>query len=154
MAGRDKKRPPIYTLVSALTSEPIMQRLQRTISTAELLALSDTPIQLLPAPGVGKYYLPWLYLLQYHAGTTPFTLGTAANFLFLNMGGTFFLTDTFLTELATLVSKIKALALPLLAADFENMDNYPLLLTNDNANLTDGDGSVTVTLYYTTETFV
>lgn len=43
------------------------------ISSEQILSIGDTPIELLPAPGEGKYYDIKQILLEYSAGTTTYT---------------------------------------------------------------------------------
>ncbi len=43
------------------------------ISSAELLALHDSPVAIIPAPGAGKFIAPIFATLDYHYGTTDYS---------------------------------------------------------------------------------
>jgi hypothetical protein len=51
------KRPPMYLAEIVSPEEEPVKRIQHTLTSAELLHLKATPIQFLPAPGPGKFYL-------------------------------------------------------------------------------------------------
>lgn len=56
------------------------------ISSAQILSMGTTPIELLPAPGAGKYY-DWELILEYNHITTPYANIAGTNDLFFNSGG-------------------------------------------------------------------
>jgi hypothetical protein len=46
------------------------------VSSAQILAMGSSPIEILPAPGAGKYYDIDGYIIEYTHVSTPYTLGT------------------------------------------------------------------------------
>jgi hypothetical protein len=58
-----------------------------TLSSAQLLALSTTPITLLAAPGAGLYYFPQCYILENIFGTVAYSTPLSTNNCFINWGG-------------------------------------------------------------------
>ena len=57
------------------------------ITSAQLLALSTTPITVAPAPGVGLYLCPISYVLEYTYGGTAYSSPAHTNNCFINWGG-------------------------------------------------------------------
>ncbi len=51
-------------------------RVTRELSTADLLGCGATPIDLVPAPGVGKAVLPLSCVLSIQSNSVPFTVGS------------------------------------------------------------------------------
>jgi len=154
MAGRDKKRPPIFVLSSALTSEPIMMRLQKTIASADLLTLLASPVTLLLAPGANKYHIIHFALTDYHSGATPYTLGDNTSFLLgaaaapltaVPLAGN-------IDQPTDMITVQPPFAISLVAAP--QLNQNILCSLDGSVELTNGDGTVTFIIYYTTETIV
>ena len=75
---------------SALTVTPgsvVPVTTTTNITSAQLLALSTTPITVAPAPGVGQYLCPIYMILEYTYGGTAYTSGAHTQDCFLNWGG-------------------------------------------------------------------
>ena len=51
---------------------PAMNQATVTLTSAQLLALSTTPITVIPAPPAGYYVFPTYYTMQYHFGGTAY----------------------------------------------------------------------------------
>jgi hypothetical protein len=151
MPGAFKKRPPIFLLGVFPPEGTIMHRVQHTFTADELLHLKATPIQLLPAPGPGKFYAAQLIIGYYTFNTTPFTLNASAYFVqsgaetfnvLLYMPG-------FITETEDTANVQTPFGVPALATA---VVNQPLAITIDGpAELTLGDGTLLMILYYTIE---
>ena len=56
------------------------------ITSAQLLALSTTPLTLIPAPPAGYYIWPTYYTIQYHFGTTAYTSPAHTNDAYFSYG--------------------------------------------------------------------
>jgi hypothetical protein len=57
-----------------------------TLTAAQLLALSSTPVQVIPAPGVGNYLFPQYYTMSYHFGGTAYTSPAHTNDCYFTLG--------------------------------------------------------------------
>jgi hypothetical protein len=57
------------------------------LTSAQLLALSTTPVLLLPAPGAGLYYFVQSYILEYTFGGVAYSSGAHTQDCFINWGG-------------------------------------------------------------------
>ena len=51
----------------------VAKQVSVTLTSAQLLALSTTPVTLVPAPPAGFYIFPTYYTMQYHFGGTAYT---------------------------------------------------------------------------------
>ena len=144
---------PWYAITTDAGTGDAMLQIKRILTAAELLALHTTPIVLVPAPGPNKMIQPLSASLAYHHGATPYTLNGATSlriFLgnpllegFLNMhlpGCIDQPTDQWEDPLAP-----SANTGPDILA---NWVNQPLTVDIDVANLTLGDGTVTLTVDY------
>jgi hypothetical protein len=156
MAGRDKKRPAIFQLYSAITpgTEPLMKRVQLTLSAAQLNNLFTNHVEILPAPGPGKYYSPVIAVAQMHPGTVAFSLngnGTLRDDYPAAYPG---ITIPLPNLLDTLTPNISSAAAFMIGANQATQVDMPLKLQTDTADMSDGDGTLTLILYYTTETIV
>lgn len=131
-----------------------------SLTSAQLKNLKATPVSLLPAPGAGEYYVVFSVVANYHFGTIAYgnvdpdaldivegTLG--------NQNGLVQLNDNEIIN-SEVTSRIyqkvgQSFAGPV---DPSTVVNQPLLLENASASeLTSGDGTLVLTIYYTTETF-
>jgi hypothetical protein len=128
------------------------------ISSAQILAMGTTPIELLPAPGVDKYYDIDKIVLEYTHVTTGYNNG---GILINNLGGsawsltvsnefldwgnnTFIICDTNSISQVDLNSGTIVL----------NPNDINIALTlSSNSNPTDGDGTLRVKIYHKTITF-
>lgn len=64
------------------------------ISSAQILAMGTTPIELLPAPGAGIYYDIDKIILEYTHNTTPYSI--TSDFIFIAMLGNININTSFL----------------------------------------------------------
>lgn len=123
------------------------------LSTAQLLALDATPVELVPAPGAGKVIVPHgNVILSYEFGTTPYITGSVG-FQFMN--GTI---DTFVFiaggEVGLLESVVSALAFGLISdsafAGRTDMSGAALKLkiTGSGGPITAGDGALRIIVPY------
>jgi len=151
MPGAFKKRPQMFLLAIVPNPEVQMKRVQTTLSSAQLLALRASPVQLLAAPGPNKFYNVLGCTAVYIAGATPYNLNGN---LFLLIGPALYgwtfpylvglLDEAFDTLVMTTPSGYPHPA--------SQGVNVPLTITVDGASeLLSGDGTVLVILHYTIE---
>jgi len=128
------------------------QNVMVEISSAEMLTLYDSSIELIPAPGVGKMVFIHQILVHYHYGTIPYVSSypvivynnddnDPVNSSFnINLGSTSldFIRDSF-TNRSTTGAYYE---------DIETYDNKSILLYKSSPNPTSGDGTLTVNLWY------
>jgi hypothetical protein len=126
-----------------------------TVSSAELLALATTPIQLIAAPGAGKVIAPFMFAMQYKAGSTPYTLAGGDPELSIypaaagpNLGPVGFNATGLVTAAVDTVAYQADAASTNIART--NLDDQPwnLGLGDRGRPLTLGDGTLVVTVYY------
>lgn len=138
------------------------------ISSAQILAMGTTPIQLLPAAGVGKYYDIDKVILEYTHVTTAYTLGTATRIRVSDSNGMmFFDADSAqLSEVDNNVSRLTPITVFNNAAGaggseitqgyFYTNDSLSLSTISDagsGVDVTLGDGTLRVIITYNLRTF-
>ena len=141
-----------------------LQAASATLTSANILA--QTPIQVVAAPGVGKYIVPIFAVMNYKFGGTPYTIAGAGN-LALGVPGianVWMISDAlgfidqasdhiataFLSESS--VNNPPICSTP--AADAQNspvsestVDNQPLVFMM-NSSVTNGNGKLAITIWY------
>jgi len=121
-----------------------------TLSSAQLLHLHGTAIQLVPAPGAGNVIKPISFTLEYKLGTalytTPdgsFAIGTAGFAAAVQQPGVGFI-DQSSDQVAFLGGFGGAFG------PRSSVENQPIIVSqNGSAEWTAGDGSVVVSITYT-----
>jgi hypothetical protein len=128
-----------------------LKRIQRTITSAELLTLQITAITLLPAPGPGKRYAVFAVFTYYQFSTTPFTLNATTALLLVNGSNIL----AFISTIGLLDQSNDIVLTPALSgapSSGTTAFNQPLVLGNGGtANLTLGDGTLLLVVYYAIE---
>lgn len=121
------------------------------LTTAQILNLFTTGVELVAAPGAGLIIQPIAFAISHKLNTTGFAAG--GNLVVSYVGGapTFFQTIA-LAGLVTFGGDNAQAGLPvsnLPISEFEsNMKNKPLMLANITAAFTTGDGSLRVTTFF------
>jgi hypothetical protein len=157
---------PTGTVVFVVFAEPVVAGLSlpsgtgsfttTVLTSAQLLALQTTPIQLAAAPGPGKFLVPKRLVLQFKKKVTAYTLGNADNALTMEYTGK----STAIVAPAaaglvdqaadTVMYQEEAVALAAISrANVENL-GLELKLTGTTPALTLGDGTLIATLFYDT----
>lgn len=154
----------VETVEAGLPASPTTTTVN--ISSAQILAMGSSPIELLPAPGVGKYYLIDSVIIEYTYVTTPYTQSVVGGDLLsvVQSNGSWecLFSDTILTA-----TENKWVYLSGKSSDAQDHPNQTSLVfkwengTNGSLNLravsggnpTDGDGTMRVIITYTERTF-
>lgn len=144
--------------VDALPAAPTTTTVN--ISSAQILAMGSTPIELLPAAGVGKYYDDVKVILEYTHGTTNYSLGGDL----INVRSEDNYKYIALTNIGALQNENRATTLILRGSDVDGVNGFVqggwramnkaiVLDTYNNTNPTLGDGTLRAIITYTTRTF-
>lgn len=132
----------------SLFSAAQLQIARRLFTSAEILALDVTPIELVPAPGEGKMLVPVLLIgdflwnsIAYNNADFAIKLGTIAvttSFVDLTQ------TDSSVTILPNGLGFI----IDISGEHRSDTENLPLMIVNEGPAAVDGDSTVIVTLLY------
>lgn len=127
------------------------------ISSAQILAMGTTPIELLPAAGANKYYDVEKIILEYNAGTA---YDFSTDFPYISMGNIQKKINPLLFfDVLDYVGIVNALDT---AVDVSNeVDIMGVMILNENLKITTwngtdptlGDGTLRAIITYTTRTF-
>lgn len=143
----------LASVLSAQTDSGAVQSATVTLTSAQLQNLRETPVVLVPAPGPVSYINASSATLQYNYGTANYPGGHGR--LQITLGpytspapipvfdGV--LTAGFLDQDSDQTKTLQAIPLDP-SPDVENLD---LEIVNFGPPLTDGDGTVTITVSYT-----
>ena len=113
-----------------------------TVSSAEILTLSSSPIELLPAPGVGYYYDIKL-ILEYTFNTTPYTV--ASGDLIID-DGTNVMYDIF--SLQSIGADVVFMTQSMVGPNTIIFPNSSIYLSQQTADPTLGDGEMLLKIWY------
>jgi hypothetical protein len=129
------------------------------ISSAQILAMGSTPIELLPAAGAGKYYDIESIIFEYNYITSNYT--TTSDYLTIKYGSyefgfvsSFIKTSSF--DSFAIISRTPSLSIdPVFvpATAFFPLNSGVTIETFDTDDPTNGDGTIRVIITYTTRTF-
>ena len=128
------------------------------ISSAQILAMGTSPIELLPAAGVGNYYDIDKIVIEYNHNTTAYTSPDLA----INSGGSLwgFVYSQFVLlagaedSVTKVVSPMDYNATDFITASYNQTLNKGFEITTyDASNPTLGDGTLRVKIYHKTVTF-
>lgn len=131
-----------------------VQRVTVDLTSAQLLALDGTPVQIVPAPGAGLRIVPLLTMIHMIGGTVAYT--DAGGAVSLNAGSaSYALTDNNIF-LVTVAPNKRTLTMGFAevldtAANPPTTDNAPLTISKATNNLAAGNGTARVTAYYFVE---
>lgn len=122
------------------------------VSSAQLLALDPTPVQLIPAPGVGQIVCVIGGAFSYRFGTVPYANTAGAAVIYAGVDSDAVLydpTDQFIALLKTPANSgfLYLSGFTNAIADIPGDDNEAIQLAS-NLALTNGDGTLLVTIFY------
>lgn len=121
------------------------------VTTAEILALAVTPIQLLPTPGPNRILIPIGFSASFHAGVTPFLGGSQINFYIGPVANGNEYDGLVAALLTSAVDDVQNGPPAVWTGNNDvaaNLANQPLLMKTAGAAFTAGNGSVDITVYY------
>lgn len=140
----ETKNITISGLATAMDLDTAWTNLTVPVSSAQLLAINDTPIQILPQPGAGLYY-EYKATLKYTYGTTAYSVGGGGD-LYLTQGGT---ADCYFARL-TITRAYDNASFGTFYGEF--VPNAVIELTSAS-NPTLGNGTIEIEITYRTRTF-
>lgn len=120
-----------------------------TITSAQLLALFTTAIEIVPAPPTGKTLFMKRCIVKYNYGTVVYTVGTATNLTvnYTDKNGTAVSATQAVTGMIDQASN-QTRVMPALSTAFTPTASAKLVLSLAVANPTAGNGTLTVTTVY------
>ncbi len=120
-----------------LVSDPV------TLTSADILDLHNTPVEVVAAPGAGRFLVPHLVIASTSGGTVAYTIEDA---IYVNVGDAAWVEVTSLFSLTgEQTSTFVPASVTFGTTDIENR-SIAILATDDNP--TDGDGDVTFVVVY------
>lgn len=114
------------------------------VTSPELLNMFTSPVILIPAPGVGKFIVVDKIIMKYDFNSQAYTQPGFTNVV-MN-GNNIVQFGTSLNSGSSFIKQGTPTSVTL-------TENSPLELTNTTGNLTNGDGTVILYIYYSTNTF-
>lgn len=121
-----------------------------TLSSADILDLHNTPVTLVAAPGAGKWLVVHRWGTFYKYGTAAYATDSASPAFVL--GNVTYGNDNPWPGVAASSNRISSSVFELISnADDTDIVNQALTLVANGSIFTDGDGTLTVTVWYTVE---
>lgn len=118
------------------------------ISSAEILAMNSTPVQIIPAPGAGKAISILSVIINYQYGTSDYATNTTLTGFFDTIGDA--TTNPYCTNQSLLPSTSSKIGTfrQNSPADIGVGNNKPFMLATKTGNPTGGDGTLKVYVTY------
>lgn len=129
-------------------ADPVVKRVKRTVTAAELLDLFTTPIELIAAPGAGKLIKILSTSALYKVGTVPYTLGAGTTAVRYGVGGSDLFGTLINTILGNVTDRLAITSSISSAANEPSRINTAITLVHGVQNPTDGDGTLVLALVY------
>lgn len=124
------------------------------LTSSDILALSGTPIELVPAPGPDKVILFKTVMIQFTFGTMAYTAGSNLRVYYGSAGTGRYVSSTTNTFLQATADKMYQQADTIISFTYSppsNLVNSALVLTVDGADFATGDGTAVLVIEYTIE---
>lgn len=146
--------PAFRTITAADLSSiglAVLQSLQTTLTSAQILALNTTGINLVPAPGVGFRIVPVTIFMEFFGGSAAYTdAGGLVTFAIQSSAVTLANNNIFLT---TVSPNKRSQVFPWpgdtdVAGNPPTTDNAPLEILKATNNFAAGNGTMKITVYY------
>jgi hypothetical protein len=121
-----------------------------TLTSAQLQQLHSSPVSVVAAPGVGQFINVLSFAVQYKAGSAPYVLAGGGNFAIAPK----FVNASAVPAVGLINQSTNGVAMsgeyPQATVSQSALENKPMTVQNDTGTeWTGGDGTVTVTVYYT-----
>lgn len=146
---------PLFQALNQQSGNPMysFEVVQLRLTSAQLLALKTTPIQLIPAPGGNGLQSYWFdsVTIKYNFGTTPYTLNAGTLKVFYGpVANAHPITADAAAILTQGQNRITTNTPTLVVSDVTaNILNQPIFMGNDGgANYTLGDGTIDITVMF------
>jgi hypothetical protein len=141
--------------VTVAQTAPSLRSIPVTLNTSQLLNLTTTPVELIPAPGAGLMIVPLFVVANYIFGGTPFGSTGEIDCIYAGTAGVYpqavILASGFLSASVNKVTVVTLYA-PGSANNqtfsSSNTINKALQASNSAAAIATGNGSVVLTIYY------
>jgi hypothetical protein len=147
---------PLNPAFSKLTEIDI-RKVKLVLTSAQILALETTPINLVPAQGVGTRIVPLAFFMRLNAGSAAYTdaggavkFGVGATALQALASNAIFLTTTS-PNIATEALGANLAATLSTAGNPSDDVNVPLTIFKITNNFAAGNGTIAVTVWYVIE---
>jgi hypothetical protein len=122
-----------------------------TLTSAQILALFTTPVVIVPAPATGFYINPMETVLRTLPGGSAYAAGGVVQ-LALGAAATVVIgTIAAAAVITNAADQIAASSIALWTGSEANCDAQPLVINNASGAFTTGNGTLSVTVYYTVE---
>jgi hypothetical protein len=121
-----------------------------TLTPAQLQQLHSSPVQVVAAPGTGQFINVLSFAVQYKAGSAPYTLAGGGNFAIAPK----FVNASAIPAVGLIDQATNGVATsgeyPQATVPQSALENKPMSVQNDTGTeWSAGDGTVTITVYYT-----
>jgi len=124
------------------------------ISSAQILTMGTTPIELLPAAGVGNYYDVEKIVIEFSSGAVQYTTGTITDLTYVSSSGNIINTSVDLIQATDNIVFMSTIPTYVLNQSYYVSKNESYsLTTNDSTNPTLGNGTLRVKIYHKTIIF-
>lgn len=120
---------------------------QVSLSSAQLLSLNTTPVQLVAAPGAGKYIVPIHMSFDYTYVSTTYSSATIQTYETSDKSGTITSNTSFLSFTASIIRQLYQTGAAGGSA-ITYVANQPLMMWATGGDPTTGDGTAKVNVYY------
>jgi len=121
-----------------------------SLTPAQLQQLHSSPVQVVASPGPGQFINVLSFAVQYKAGSTPYTLPAGGNFSIAPK----FVNGSAVAAVGLIDQSTNGIATsgeyPQATVSQSALENKPMSVQNDTGTeWNGGDGTVTITVYYT-----
>lgn len=134
-------------VTSAKLADDLLHSVQVTLTSANILAMSATPVSLIAAPGAGKIIMVESILLKFVATATAYANGGAVEFRYTNASGAKVSADI-AAAVITAGAGTSYTSVAGVTTSLTPVANAALVITNATAAFITGTGAGVVTIIY------